>query len=73
MGTDSRKMARLMLPDVKLVSEPRKAARNNRMNLVIALKRLRPWLAVTDSGRMKKGDGGHPIRQQQLESKRRPA
>lgn len=28
-------MARLILPDVKLVSEPRKAARNNLKNLDI--------------------------------------
>ena len=35
MGTDSMKMARLMLPDVKFVSVPRNAARNNRMILVI--------------------------------------
>ena len=39
MGTDNMKIARLMLPDVKLVSEPRNAARNNRINLVIEQER----------------------------------
>ncbi|GAB3498874.1 hypothetical protein GCM10027341_21160 [Spirosoma knui] len=40
MGTESRKIARLMLPDVKLVSEPRNAARNNRRNLVIGYEEI---------------------------------